>query len=280
MRLKHYSIFFLTMAFAAVATFGQVTIPRESNYQEIAQVIGDTKISITYHRPNTKGRTLWGGLVPYGEVWRTGANNATTFEISNDVTVNGQLLKKGKYSLHSLPSEGDWQIIFNKVADQWGSFTYDEKQDELRVKATPVKAEFRETMSITFENVVGSKADVTVRWGELAIPFTVEVGDFKARFVSDHIRRTNADRMTLANFVLTEKMTDSYEDALSWVEGVERTSKTYPVLSLKARLLNELGRKNEAIAAAEEAIKAGKAASPAANTRGLENMLKAWKEGK
>ena len=280
MRLKHYSIFFLTMAFAAVAAFGQVTIPRESNYQEIAQVIGDTKISITYHRPNTKGRTLWGGLVPYGEVWRTGANNATTFEISNDVTVNGQLLKKGKYSLHSLPSEGDWQIIFNKVADQWGSFTYDEKQDELRVKATPVKAEFRETMSITFENVVGSKADVTVRWGELAIPFTVEVGDFKARFVSDHIRRTNADRMTLANFVLTEKMTDSYEDALSWVEGVERTSKTYPVLSLKARLLNELGRKNEAIAAAEEAIKAGKAASPAVNTRGLENMLKAWKEGK
>ena len=75
-------------------------------------------------------------------------------------------------------------------------------------------------------------------------------------------------------------MSDSYEDALSWVEGVERTSKTFPVLSLKARLLNELGRKNEAIAAAEEAIKAGKAASPAANTRGLENMLKAWKEGK
>lgn len=280
MKLRQYSLLMTMMLFAAATAFAQVTIPRESNYQEIAQVVGDTKIAITYHRPNAKGRDLWGGLVPYGEVWRTGANNATTFEISNDVTVNGQLLKKGKYSLHSLPADGDWQIIFNKVADQWGSFTYDEKQDELRIKATPVKAEFRETMSITFENVVGNKTDVTVRWGELAVPFTVDVGDFKARFVSDHIRRTNSERMTLANFVLSEKMTASYGDALSWVEGVEKTSKTFGVLSLKARLLNEMGRKTEAITTAEEAIKIGKAATPAANTNALENMVKAWKEGK
>lgn len=266
--------------FAASAAFAQVTIPRESNYQEMVQIVGDTKIAITYHRPNAKGRDLWGGLVPYGEVWRTGANNATTFEATNDITVNGQLLKKGKYSLHSLPANGDWQIIFNKVADQWGSFTYDEKQDELRIKATPVKAEFRETMSITFENVVGNKTDVTIRWGELAVPFTVDVGDFKARFVAGHIRRTNSERMTLANFVLSEKMTASYADALSWVEGVERTSKTFGVLSLKARLLNEMGRKAEAITTAEEAIKIGKAATPAANTNALENMVKAWKEGK
>lgn len=280
MKLRQYSLLITMMLFAAAAAFAQVTIPRESNYQEMVQIVGDTKIAITYHRPNAKGRDLWGGLVPYGEVWRTGANNATTFEVTNDVTVNGQLLKKGKYSLHSLPTNGDWQIIFNKVSDQWGSFTYDEKQDELRVKATPVKAEFRETMSITFENVVGNKTDVTVRWGELAVPFTVDVGDFKARFVSDHIRRTNSDRMTLANFVLSEKMTGSYADALSWVEGVEQTSKTFGVLSLKARLLNELGRKDEAIKAGEEAISIGKAATPAANTNALENMVKAWKDGK
>ncbi|MBX3243435.1 MAG: DUF2911 domain-containing protein [Acidobacteria bacterium] len=280
MKLIQYSLLMTLMLFTAVTAYAQVTIPRESNYQEISQVIGDTKVTITYHRPNTKGRQLWGGLVPYGEVWRTGANNATTFDISNDITVNGQALKKGKYSIHSLPTDGDWQIIFNKVSDQWGSFTYDEKQDVLRVAASPVKAEFRETMSITFENVVGNKADVNVRWGDLAVPFTIEVGDFKTRFVSDHVRRTNAERMTLANFVLSEKMTASYGDALSWVEGVEKTSKTFGVLSLKARLLNELGRKADAIKTGEEAISIGKAATPAANTTALENMVKAWKEGK
>lgn len=261
----------------SLAITAQVVIPRESNFQSISQTIGDTKVSITYHRPNTKGREVWGKLVPYGEVWRTGANNATTFEITNDVTINGQKLAKGKYSLHSLPTAGEWEIIFNKTADQWGSFTYDAKEDILRVKATPVKDSFRESMSISFENVVGSKSDIVIRWGELSVPFTIDVGDFDSRFVGENKRRTISERMTVANYILSVKATAAYPDALAWVEEAEKANATFAVLSLKARLLAEMGRKADAIAAAEKAIQVGKAANPAANTGQIEGLLKTWK---
>ncbi|MDM7920784.1 MAG: DUF2911 domain-containing protein [Pyrinomonadaceae bacterium] len=269
------SMLFVLMLSAFAAA--QVTIPRESNRFESSQMVGDTKITISYHRPNVKGRKIWGELVPYGEVWRTGANNATVVGFSNDVTVNRQALKKGKYSIHSIPTEGDWTVIFNKVADQWGSFTYDAKEDVLRIKATPKKAEFRETMSIDFDNVVGNKADVTIRWAETAVPFTVDVGDFNARFIAENARRTNMERMTLANYILSTKMTASYPMALQWAEDSIKMQESFGALGLKARLLGEMGRKADAIATAERAIQVGKAAQPAANTTQLENLVKEWK---
>lgn len=269
-------LFILTLSAAAAA---QVVIPRESNRQDVMQMVGDTKISVSYHRPNVKGRKIWGELVPYGEVWRTGANNATIIEFSNDVTVNGQPLKKGKYSLHTLPTAANWTIIFNKVADQWGSFTYDAKEDVLRVEATPVSLPFKETMTIEFAKVIGNTAEIHIRWGDLAVPITVDVGDFNARFVTENRRRLNNERLTLAGYILSQKMTGSYADALSWTDEALKGSETFSVLSLKARILGEMGRKAEAIATAERAIVVGKAATPAANTTQIENLLKGWKAG-
>lgn len=269
-------LFILTLSAAAAA---QVVIPRESNRQDVMQMVGDTKISVSYHRPNVKGRKIWGELVPYGEVWRTGANNATIIEFSNDVTVNGQPLKKGKYSLHTLPTAANWTIIFNKVADQWGSFTYDAKEDVLRVEATPVSLPFKETMTIEFAKVIGNTAEIHIRWGDLAVPITVDVGDFNARFVTENRRRLNNERLTLAGYILAQKMTGSYADALLWTDEALKGSETFSVLSLKARILGEMGRKAEAIATAERAIVVGKAATPAANTTQIENLLKGWKAG-
>ncbi|HBE81717.1 MAG TPA: hypothetical protein DDW24_02925 [Blastocatellia bacterium] len=269
-------LFILTLSAAAAA---QVVIPRESNRQDVMQMVGDTKISVSYHRPNVKGRKIWGELVPYGEVWRTGANNATIIEFSNDVTVNGQPLKKGKYSLHTLPTAANWTIIFNKVADQWGSFTYDAKEDVLRVEATPVSLPFKETMTIEFAKVIGNTAEIHIRWGDLAVPITVDVGDFNARFVTENRRRLNNERLTLAGYILSQKMTGSYADALLWTDEALKGSETFSVLSLKARILGEMGRKAEAIATAERAIVVGKAATPAANTTQIENLLKGWKAG-
>ena len=275
--LSLYSLLIILTLSAAAAA--QVVIPRESNRQDVMQMVGDTKISISYHRPNVKGRKIWGELVPYGEVWRTGANNATLIEFSNDVTVNGQVLKKGKYSLHTLPTAANWTIIFNKVADQWGSFTYDAKEDVLRVEATPVSLPFKETMTIDFAKVLGNIAEIHIRWGELAVPLTVDVGDFNARFVTENRRRLNNERLTLAGYILSQKMTGSYSDALAWTEEALKGSETFGVLSLKARILGEMGRKADAIATAERAIVVGKAATPAANTMQIENLLKGWKAG-
>ncbi len=99
--------------------------------------VGEANITVAYSSPAVKGRTIWGDLVPYDKVWRAGANEATTFETSKDVMVEGQALAAGKYSLFIMPSEKEWTVIFNKVAEQWGAYKYDEGQDALRVKVTP-----------------------------------------------------------------------------------------------------------------------------------------------
>jgi hypothetical protein len=276
--------------------FGQLTLPRESQKLEMSQSVGDAKISIVYHRPNVKGRKIFGCstdkvlqqgnntnlpcLVPYGQVWRTGANEATVIEFSGDVTINEQKLPKGKYSLHTIPGETEWTIIFSKNWGQWGSFTYDAKDDALRVTAKPVASEFHETMSIEVENVKANSADFYVRWDKISVPFTVNVGDVNARLIEDTRRRMINEPVQLANFVLAQKMTGSYQDALSWVENSIKIRETFGNLNVKARLLAELGKKAEAIATAEKAIQVGKASTPPANPNAiaaLEGEIKKWK---
>src|SRR5215216_6303726 len=138
--IRNFLLIPAIIVFFASAAFAQVPLPRESQRQEIAQTVGDAKVSIVYHRPNTKARKIWGCdttdvipiannlypcLVPYGQVWRAGANENTTIEFSRDVTVNGKALPAGKYGFHIIPSKSDWTLIFSKDSDKWGSFTYD-----------------------------------------------------------------------------------------------------------------------------------------------------------
>lgn len=276
----------------ALCVFGQLTLPRESARQEIAQTVGDTKVSIVYHRPNVKGRAIWGCqtadvipkggvtypcLVPNGQVWRTGANEATVFEISNDVMISGQKLPKGKYSLHTIPTPNEWTIIFNKIWNQWGSYSYDAKEDALRVNVKPVASDFHETMAIEIENVKPNAADVFIRWEKIAVPFTIDVGDVSARLLTDTRRRMMSEPVQMANYVLAQKLTANYEEALGWLDASIRTQETFGNLQTKARLLAEMGRTQEAITAGEKAVQIGKAANPAANTANLEKLLAEWK---
>ena len=144
---------------------------RASPPAEAAGNIGGVNVSINYGSPAVKGRTVWGDLVTFGEVWRTGANEATTFEVDNDVMVNGKLLNKGKYGLFTIPAQdGDWTVIFNTVWDQWGAYEYKGTQDALRVTATPSMAETsEERMGFT----VGDDGTVVFAWDKLRLPFTV-----------------------------------------------------------------------------------------------------------
>lgn len=271
--MKKLILLLAMTAIFSIGAFAQLTLPRASQKQEITQTLGDTKISIAYSRPNIKGRKVWGGLVPYGEVWRTGADDATTIEFTNDVTIGGQKLPRGKYSLHTIPTESDWTVIFNKTWNQWGSFTYDAKQDAIRVIAKPVPAEFRETMSIDVDGLTGTTAQISIRWDKIAVPFTVDIGDVNARLV-------NGVPLQMANHVLSQKMTANYEQALNWVDGSIKTRETFGNLQLRARLLAEMGRTADAIAAGEKAVQVGKAATPAANTVNLEKSLTEWKTKK
>lgn len=264
----------------SICIVAQIPVLRESNKAAVTQTVGDTTISITYHRPNTKGRKVWGELVPFNQVWRTGANDATVFEVSNDVSINGQKLAKGKYSLHTIPTESDWTLIFNKTWNQWGSFNYDSKEDALRVSAKPVAGEMKETFTFEFGDIKNTSTDVIIAWDKLRVPFTVDVGDFNARVLNEYKTRMIGDPVQAANLVISAKMKANYEETLGWLNNSIATRETFGNLGAKARLLAEMGRTGDAITTAEKAIQVGKAATPAANTTGLENMVKEWKDKK
>jgi hypothetical protein len=294
--MKSKIILFAIILFTvSLNLFGQATFPRTSPKSTVSQTVGDTEVSIVYHRPNVKGRTIWGCqttdlipkggvnydcLVPNGQVWRTGANEATTFEISNDVTINGQKLPKGKYSLHTIPNANEWTIIFNKTWNQWGSFRYDEKEDALRVTAKPVAGGMNETMSIGVEDVAENTAKIVIRWEKISVPFTVDIGDVNKRAVSKAQRQIVNDQINTANFILSSKMTDQYANAIDMLDKSLSTAETYAALTLKARILAEMGKKDEAIKVGERAVEVGKKATPPANTSGFEQTLAQWKSGK
>jgi len=131
--------------------------------------VGNTTITIDYSRPSVKGRNVWSELAPYGEVWRTGANEATTFEVNNDVMVEGKALPAGKYSLFTIPGENEWTVIFNKEPKQWGAYKYDETKDALRVTVKPKKAP-KMTEQFTI-NV--NKGTVAMLWENAQVDFKV-----------------------------------------------------------------------------------------------------------
>lgn len=132
--------------------------------------VSGVNVKIDYSQPAVKGRTIWGDLVPYDEVWRTGANEATTIEFSADVNINGNMLKAGKYALFTIPGESQWVVIFNKDANQWGAYKYKKDDDALRVNVTPQKTD-GQSERLTFS--VGNDGKVMMAWDQLSIDFNV-----------------------------------------------------------------------------------------------------------
>jgi hypothetical protein len=140
----------------------------------VQQTVGLTDVSIEYSRPGVKDRTIWGGLVPYNVVWRAGANEATKIIFSSNVTINGKKLKAGSYGFFTIPTKNYWTLIFNKVAEQWGAFEYNEAEDALRVEIKPEEGYFQEWLAYTITKTSDYSAVVMLEWEKLKVPFTVE----------------------------------------------------------------------------------------------------------
>lgn len=152
----------------SLSTFAQNSKP--SPAMTATGKAGGANITINYGAPSVKGRKIWGELVPYGKVWRTGANDATTFEIDADVKIEGQTLAKGKYALFTIPEEKEWTIIFNKNPKQWGAYSYKQEEDVLRVKVKPSATSAAQEV-LKYE-VSGNK--VTILWEKLSVSFNVK----------------------------------------------------------------------------------------------------------
>ena len=164
--------------------------PRPSLKASVSQRLGtDTDITIVYSRPGVKGRVIWGELVPYGLApgndysdgrpfpWRAGANENTTFECTSDLLVEGQRLPAGKYGLHVIPTESTWTIIFSRKNAEWGSYSYDESEDALRVTVTPITAPHQEWLAYGFEDLAGTSASAYLHWERLQVPFRIELAN-------------------------------------------------------------------------------------------------------
>jgi hypothetical protein len=148
--------------------------PKPSQRGTVSQRINDTTVTIDYSRPVARGRELFGKLVPYGRVWCPGADDATTIEVTTDVTVNGQALAKGKYSVWAEPNAEKWVMIFNRSANVWHT-RYPAGQDALRIDVTPRAGAHMETMAFYFPVVEGRKAELVFHWGTVVVPLAIEV---------------------------------------------------------------------------------------------------------
>lgn len=296
-RSIRFSIFTLALfgfvLFAFDTASAQIRAPRPSPKASVMQTIGVTDVTITYSRPAVKGRKIYGDwptevkgegtldnqnerpagapIVPYGHMWRAGANEATQFVVTDDVLVNGQPLAAGSYSLHAIPGKDEWTIVFNGAANQWGSFNYDASKDTLRVKTRAVPAaDSQEWLAYSIEPTADNAARVNLRWEKLTVPFTVEVKDVAATTLTRAraaVAAAKADDwqtpLSAANYARQNKAAD---DAAKWLEqasrAVDEALKTKPTFAnyrAKSTILMNAGRRDEAIAATEKAIEVGKA---------------------
>ncbi len=255
----------LTALFAGTARLeaqsALLNLPRTSQHARITQRIGITDITIDYHRPLVNGRKIFGGLQAYGQVWRAGANENTTIEFTDPVTIDGHPLPKGVYGLHMIPGEISWVIAFSKNSTSWGSFSYDRAEDALRVTVKPQTIENHEALTYDFEDPKPASAVVTMRWEKVAVPFTVEVST--PTLVAQSLRNQLRARVGLewqpwmetANYLLANKL--SAEEAASDAERSIEIEDRFENEMTKAHALTALGRKDEARAARSRAIAIG-----------------------
>ena len=275
---------------------------RPSQKASVMQTIGVTDITITYSRPPVNGRTIFADappdmearhkgeetldnqnerkpgepIVPYNHVWRAGANEATLFQVTDDVLINGQPLKAGTYSMEAKPGKDSWTIIFNNDPGQWGAFSYDAKKDALRVQTKPqLVSDNQEWLVYTFDPVTDNSATVNLRWEKVRVPFTVEVKDVKSAWLkrADALIAANPGEGQLPAQVAQTLYAryKEYDNALKYVDQSIKVKETFGNLSLKSNILWDMGKKDEALTVGDAAIAKGKADK--ANTAAFEKRV-------
>ena len=306
---------FAFVCLMSAAANAQLRLPRPSQGASVTQTIGVTDVTINYSRPPVKGRTIFADapatmasrasgeatlddqnkrqagepIVPYGHVWRTGANEATQFAVTDDVLINGQKLPAGKYSLSTIPGKDEWTIIFNSDYGQWGSFTYDAAKDVLRVKAKPQWLnDSQELLGYSFDTVGDNSATVNIRWEKVRVPFTIQVDVVATTLARARKTVTEAkadDWRTPLNAAAYAKQNNSAADMTAFLDAANKAvdasiaaKPTFQNLAGKTNVLLLQGKKDEAFATADKAIAQGK--SDKADTAAFEKRIADIKAGK
>jgi hypothetical protein len=228
----------------------QLTLPDASPRALMTQTIGIADVQVSYHRPGVKGRPIWGALVPYGEVWRAGANENTTISFSLPLSIAGRPLGSGTYGLHMIPGKGDWSVIFSRNATSWGSFFYKESEDALRITVTPEAAPMVEWLQFEFSGLTDSSAVLALRWEKLLIPIPLSFdtrGLILASIRDSYLRGSagfgwqgfnNAALFCVRNNV-------NLPEALTWADRSIGLNENFSNLRTKATILEKMGKQED-----------------------------------
>jgi len=250
--LKPFAVCLAILGLArTVSAQNDLNLPDVSQAAEVKQRIALTDITINYHRPLVSGRKIWGGLVPYGKVWRAGANENTTIEFSDPVSIEGKALAKGTYGLHMIPNPDSWTVIFSKTNTGWGSYSYKQDEDALRVDVKPRQlAEMKDALEFEFEDLKPDSTTVTLKWEKLGVPFTVSIKDADQTLQNIRAQLKGRGQFTwqaldeAAQFCLTRKI--NLDEALQWADASIQNEERFDNLSTKADILKALNRPDEA----------------------------------
>jgi hypothetical protein len=274
-----------TLAFAALAVFLSASLAAEmpvvwdSPRASVTQVVGITTLKIDYYRPAVKGRAVWGGLVPYGQVWRLGANEATRFEVTDPVKVAGKDVPAGTYGLFAIPGPETWTLILSKKPNQWGAYFYKPEEDLLRFEVKPEPGPFAEWMTLSLLPVGSDKVNVEMAWEKLRVSFPVEVD--VDRLVWARYEAALADPKATADDYLTAaryaQKRERWDDAMAWIDKSLALEEGFWGHETKALLLYRQGKAAEATAHMEKALTLSLGKAPQAYQEGLEKVLAQWR---
>ncbi len=257
-------------------------LPRPSPLGKVSQIVGVTEVSLEYYRPGAKDRVVFGELVPYGKIWRFGANACTKITTTDALKFGKNTLKPGTYSIFAFPGEdGNWEFAFNTDIEQGGTTDYTAEKDVFRVTAKAEKNSFTETFTLGFDNIRSGSADLVMEWENLkvAIPFTVNTNEIAEKNIKAAIAKgENLGDVynNAANYYYSSM--DDAKQALELVEKSIKIEEGYRNLFLKARIIADMGEKAKAITYAEKALALAKAADNKGYTNFISGTIANWKK--
>lgn len=252
--MKKNLVYSITLSLILVSTwsFAQLTLPQPSPKASVMQTVGITDITIDYSSPGVKGRTIWGDLVPYNEVWRTGANAATNITFSRDVKISGTKIPKGKYSIFTIPGTTEWIIIINKDASA-SVGSYKQEEDLVRVKVKPETTTMNERMMFSFKNFDDNGARIDLDWEKLRVSFMVEVStDEQAMESIDRTLNSTWRNYNNAARYMNDSKKD-YNKALEYANQSISLKEDWFNVWVRAQAYAGLGKYKEALADAQKA---------------------------